>query len=148
MRTENEMSSANHNPSGLFASGAMDQMNSGSLLQSTGGSQSASGRTPAKVSAANVIAREVTDSLKSGGHLKGTVRSHSIVGGVEVAWVSVEIPQLGPRQVLVRDEQQLQLGQEVEIECVPNLAYPKRYVFRMANGALAPSAVKGEPSRQ
>src|ERR1700692_12878 len=135
------MSSANHNPSGLIASGAMDQLNSGSLLQSTGGSESPSGRTPAKVSAANVIARGVTDSLKSGGHLKGTVRSHSIVGGVEVAWVSVEIPQLGPRQVLVRDEQHLQLGQAVEIECVPNLAQPKRYVFRMANGAPAPSAV-------
>jgi hypothetical protein len=135
------MSSSNQNQSGLIASGAMDQLNSGALLRPTAGSQSASERTVATV---NVIARGVTDSLKSGGHLKGTVRSHSIVGGVEVAWVAVEIPQLGPRQILVRDEKHLQVGQEVEIECVPNLSYPKRHVFRMANGALAPSA----PSRQ
>lgn len=132
MRMHEEVSTTTQNPTGLIASNVVENMNSGAP----------SGNSAATVSAANVIARGVLDSLKSGGLLKGTVRSNAKVGDVDAVWVVIEIPTIGERQILVRDENSLQIGQNVTIECVPTLSDTKRFVFRMANGSLTPPAAK------
>ncbi len=50
---------------------------------------------------------------------------------MNIAWVAIELPVVGDRQVLVKDEQNLKPGQNVVIECVPNPLMPERYLFRM-----------------
>jgi hypothetical protein len=83
------------------------------------------------MSAATVMATDVIASLKSGVLLNGTVRSHSTNGSMNIAWIAIELPVVGERQVLVKDEQNLQPGQQVVVECVPNPQKPERYMFRM-----------------
>ena len=130
MRTHEEVSTTAQNQSGLIAS---------KIIENPG---VPSGQNTATVSAVNVIARGVLDSLKSGGLLKGTVRSNSKIGEIEAVWVVIEIPTIGERQILVRADETLQIGQDVMIECIPTLSDTKRYVFRMANGILTPPAAK------
>jgi hypothetical protein len=84
---------------------------------------------------ANVKAREVLASLKSGVLLKGTVRSRSTDGGTAIAWIAVLLPAVGERQILVKDEPQLQPGQKVVIQCVPNPRKPERYIFHLAGAS-------------
>jgi hypothetical protein len=81
---------------------------------------------------ANAEAKEVLARLKSGVPLDGTVRSHSMEGGTAVAWVAIRLPAVGDRQVLVRDVPQLQPGQSVVIQCVPNPSKPEHYIFHLA----------------
>ena len=83
---------------------------------------------------ANAKVREVLARLKSGVPLKGTVRSHSIHGSTAIAWVAIRLPAVGDRQVLVRDAPQLQPGQKVVIQCVPNPLKPEHYMFHLAGG--------------
>ena len=81
--------------------------------------------------AENGMAKDILASLKSGVLLKGTVRSHSADGSMNIAWVAIELPVVGHRQVLVNDEQNLQPGHQVVINCVPTAVNPERYVFRV-----------------
>lgn len=82
--------------------------------------------------AATVMVRDVIASLKSGVLLKGIIRSHSINRSMNVAWIAIEFPVVGEREILVKDEQNLQVGQQVVIECVPNPKKPERHMFRVA----------------
>jgi hypothetical protein len=91
----------------------------------------------ANVVVTNELAKNVITVLKSGALLKGTVRSHSMNGSKDIAWIAIELPVVGERQVAVQCEQNLQLGQEVVIECVPNPEKPGRYRFQMADGDVA-----------
>lgn len=84
---------------------------------------------------ANVKAREVLASLKSGALLKGTVRSHSMEGSTPVAWIAIRLGAVGERQVLVKDEAQLQPGQKVVIQCVPDPSKPEHYIFHLAGAS-------------
>jgi hypothetical protein len=77
------------------------------------------------------MAKDILTSLKSGVLLNGTVRSRSTVGLIEIAWIVIELPVVGERVILVKNEQNLQSGQQVVIECVPNPLNPERYTFRM-----------------
>jgi hypothetical protein len=79
----------------------------------------------------STLAKDVLASLKSGVLLNGTVRSRSTEGLIELAWIAIELPVVGERVVLVKDERNLQPGQQVVIECVPNPLKPERYMFRM-----------------
>lgn len=83
------------------------------------------------MNAENGMAKDILASLKSGVLLNGTVRSHSADGSTNIAWIAIELPVLGERQVLVKDERNLQPGQQVVIACVPNPLKPGRYMFRM-----------------
>jgi hypothetical protein len=83
------------------------------------------------MNAENGMAKDLLASLKSGVLLNGTVRAHSTDGSTNIAWIAIELPVVGERQVLVKDEQNLQPGQQVVIECVPNPLKPERYMFRM-----------------
>jgi len=84
---------------------------------------------------ANVQARAVLASLKSGVLLNGTVRSRSIEGGTSIAWIAIRLDAVGERQVLVKDEPQLRPGQSVVIQCVPNPLMPERYLFHLAGAS-------------
>ena len=86
----------------------------------------------ASVSASNEFARNMIAILKAGGHLKGTVKSHSSYGSTDITWVAVEFPVVGDRQVPIKCDQNLQLGQEVVVECVPHPFKAGRYVFKLA----------------
>jgi hypothetical protein len=83
-----------------------------------------------EMSAATAMATDVLASLKSGVLLNGTVRSHSTDGSTNIAWIAIELPVVGERQVLVKDKKNLQPGQQVVIQCVPNPLKPERYMFR------------------
>ena len=89
------------------------------------------------VAVTNEVARNVIAILKSGALLKGIVRSHTTDGSLDVAWVAIEFPVVGERQVAVKCETNPQLGQEVVVECVPNPQKPGRYMFQMAEAAAA-----------
>lgn len=89
------------------------------------------------VAVTNGIAKNVIAILKSGALLKGIVRAHSTDGCMDIAWVAIELPVVGERQVAVKCEANLQPGQEVVIECVPNPQKPGRYMFQLAEGAPA-----------
>jgi hypothetical protein len=91
------------------------------------------------MNAATVMAKDVIASLKSGVLLKGTVRSHSTNGSMNIAWIAIELPVVGERQVLVKDEQSLQLGRQVVIECIPNPFKPERYMFRIVEVLPVPT---------
>ena len=80
----------------------------------------------------NVQAREILARLKSGALLKGTVRSRSMEGSTAVAWIAIRLGAVGERQVLVKDEAQLQPGQQVVIRCLPDPSNPERYRFHLA----------------
>jgi hypothetical protein len=86
--------------------------------------------SPENETISNDIAKSVIANLKSGGLLKGTVQSLTPGGVMDVAWIAIELPVLGERQVPVKNEKNLQIGQEVVIECVPNPFKPGRYLFR------------------
>jgi predicted transcriptional regulator len=86
----------------------------------------------ANVTATNGFARNLLASLKSGVLLKGTVCSHSSYGPTQFTWIAVELPAVGERQLPVKSEHNLQIGQEVEIECVPNPHKPGHFMFRIA----------------
>ena len=90
------------------------------------------GPNTGSVIATNVIAESILESLKSGLLLKGTVRSHSSDGSIGTAWIAVDFPGIGGRQVAVHCEQKLQPGQEVVIQCVPNPLNPGHYKFQLA----------------
>ena len=83
------------------------------------------------MNAENGMAKDALASLKSGVLLKGTVRSHSADGSMNIAWVAIELPVVGDRQVLVNEEQNLQPDQQVVLKCVPTPVNPERYVFRV-----------------
>jgi hypothetical protein len=90
---------------------------------------------------ANVQAREILASLKSGALLTGTVRSHSMEGSTAVAWIAIRLGAMGERQVLVKGEAQLRPGQQVVIQCVPDPLRPDHYRFHLApEGAPRPTA--------
>jgi hypothetical protein len=80
----------------------------------------------------NAIARRAIESLKSGDYFKGIVLSQSIAESNRFSWIAIELPLQGERQVLVRNEPNLRIGQEVFVECVPNPLKPGRYSFRIA----------------
>ncbi len=142
MRTENEMCSVNANV--VIARRALDSLQSRDVVRETPRPAVAAGEaSTGSVKALNGVARKVMDSLQSGAVFQGTVVSHATVNGVEVARVAIELPMIGQRQVLVRDDQELRIGEQVAIECVPNVSKPNRYVFRMANGALLPANGNG-----
>ena len=146
MRSENEMNTVNANV--VIAKRALDRLNSGDLVRETARPILAASETSTgSVKALNGVARSVIESLQSGAVFEGTVVSHATVDGVEAARVAIELPMIGQRQVLVRDDQDLRIGEQVTIECVPNVSKPSRYVFRMANGALSPAMGKAT-SRQ
>jgi hypothetical protein len=90
------------------------------------------GSNTGSVIATNVIAESILESLKSGLVVKGTVRSHAREGSIDTAWIEVDFPGIGSRQVAVHCEQSLQVGQEVVIQCVPNPLNPGRYKFEIA----------------
>ena len=77
------------------------------------------------------MAKDILASLKSGVRHNGTVRAHSTDGSIEIAWIAIELPTVGERQVLAPDEHNLQPGQKVVIQCVPNPLKPERYAFRI-----------------
>jgi hypothetical protein len=81
---------------------------------------------------ANVKAREILARLKSGAPLKGTVRARSMEGATDVAWIAIQLDAVGERQVLVKDEPQLQPGQQVVIQCFPDPSKPEHYMFHLA----------------
>jgi len=137
LRTENEMCSVN--PNVVIARRALDSLQSSRIKETPRPAVAASEVSTGSVKALNGVARKVIDTLQSGAVLQGTVVSHATVSGVEVARVAIELPMIGQRQVLVRDDQELRMGEQVAIECVPNPSKPNRYVFRMANGALMPA---------
>jgi hypothetical protein len=144
VRTENEMSNESAKANVVIARRALDTMKSGDLVHRPLRQQAATSQTNTEsVKALNGIARGVMESLQAGDQFKGTVVSYASVGGVEVARVALEIPMLGERQVLVRDEHDFAIGQEVAVECVHNESKPSRFVFRMANGALTPANGNG-----
>lgn len=89
------------------------------------------------VSASNEFARNMVAILKAGGRLKGTIKSHSKYGSTNIIWVAVEFPLVGDRQVPVKCEQDLPLGKEVVVECVPHPFKPGRYVFHLADVAAS-----------
>jgi hypothetical protein len=89
------------------------------------------------VAVTNGIAKNVIAILKSGALVRGIVRSLAMEGPMDIAWVSIELPVVGARQVAVKCEQNLQLGQEIVIECVANPEKPGRYMFQMAEGNIA-----------
>jgi hypothetical protein len=93
----------------------------------------------------NAMAKDVLASLKSGVLLNGTVRSRSAVGLIEIAWIVIDLPVLGERVILVKNEQNLQSGQQVVIECVPNPLNAERYTFRMVE-VLTPTTTVGPPN--
>lgn len=118
---------ATHNKSTLIASAA----------QTDGAMQAA--MIPidaAAASAVNVIARSVLDSLKTGSALKGTVHSYCKTGAVDAVWVTIQIPLVGQRRILVRNDQQLQRGDDCVIECVPLLS-GTRHIFRISDVACS-----------
>jgi hypothetical protein len=82
---------------------------------------------------ANLKAKEVLASLKSGVLLKGTVRSHSTYGSTGIACIAIQLPAVGERRILVKDEQHLQPGRKVVIQCVPNPLKPECYIFQLAS---------------
>jgi hypothetical protein len=128
----------------VIARRTLDRFHSGDLVRETPRPAVAARETStSSVKALNGVARSVIDSLQSGAVFQGTVVSHATVGGVEMARVAIELPIIGQRQVLVQDDQELRVGEQVGIECVPNSAKPNRYVFRMANGTLSPAAGNG-----
>ncbi len=151
MRSENEMNTVNANV--VIARRVLHRLNSGDLVRKTARPVLAASETSTgSVKALNGVARSVIESLQSGGVFKGTVVSHATVDGVEAARVAIELPMIGQRQVMVRDDRELRIGEQVAIECVPiecvpNVSKPSRYVFRMANGALSPAMGKAT-SRQ
>jgi hypothetical protein len=133
----------------VIARRALHSLKSGGLTKEPARPAFAASQSCAdSVKALNGAARGVIENLQSGGVMKGTVVSHATVGGVDAAWVAIELPMLGQRQVLVREQQELGIGEEIAIECVPNVSKPSRYVFRMANGALSPAAGKNGERRQ
>lgn len=81
---------------------------------------------------ANVKAREILASLKSGALLRGTVRSHCIEGSTAVAWIAIRLGAVGERQILVRNEPQLRPGQRVVVQCVPDPMKPDHFFFQLA----------------
>lgn len=89
------------------------------------------------VSASNEFARNMVAILKAGGHLRGTVKSHSNYGSTNINWIAVEFPVVGERQVPVKCEQDLPLGKEVVVECVPHPFKAGRYVFQLAAAAAS-----------
>jgi hypothetical protein len=91
----------------------------------------------ANVAAENEFARNLLASLKSGVLLNGTVRSHS-TDSTQMAWIAVEFPAIGERQFPVKTQQNLELGQEVVIECVSDPHKPGHYLFRLAGDAASP----------
>ena len=142
MRTENEMNTVNANV--VIARRALESLKSGDLVRETARPAVAASETSTgSVKALNGAARGVIESLQSGGVFQGAVVSHATVDGVEVARVAIELPMIGQRQILVRDDRELRIGEQVAIECVPNFSKPSRYVFRMANGAPSPAMGKG-----
>lgn len=80
-------------------------------------------------SRANLQAKEVIASLKSGTPLNGTVRC--VDSAVGAALIAIELPELGERQVSVKAVH-LKPGDTVVIQCVPNPLRPEHYIFRMA----------------
>jgi hypothetical protein len=80
----------------------------------------------------NTIAHSVIENLKAGVIFKGTVRSHSSAGAVNITWIAIQLPLAEERQVLVKGEPGLRLGQDVLVECVPNPSKPEHYMFRIA----------------
>jgi len=126
----------------VIARRALDSLQSRDVVRETPRPAAGEAST-GSVKALNGVARKVMDSLQSGAVFQGTVVSHATVNGVEVARVAIELPMIGQRQVLVRDDQELRIGEQVAIECVPNVSKPNRYVFRMANGALLPANGNG-----
>ena len=134
------MSSESAKANAVIAGRALDSMKSGDLIRESVPRQPltpASETSTESVKALNGIARGVLESLQSGALFTGTVRSHSTIGGVNVVRVAIELPLLGEREVLVRNDHELRTGQAVSIECVPNEAQPRRYAFRLANSANA-----------
>lgn len=95
------------------------------------GQENARMRGDTAMSAAKVTAKDVLASLKSGVLLTGTVRSVATEGSMHIAWIAIELPVVGERQVLVMDERNLQCGQEVRVACAPNPLNPECYRFRM-----------------
>lgn len=92
------------------------------------------------MSTATVKAMDVIASLKSGALLTGLVRSHTTDQAMKLAWIAIDLPEIGERLVPVKDEQNLQPGQQIAIECVPNPLHPERYMFRMV-AVLRPEPV-------
>ena len=93
------------------------------------------------MNATSAMAKDILASLKSGVLLNGTVRAHSTDGSIEIAWITIELPMVGDRQVLALDEHNLQPGQQVVIQCVPNPLKPERYAFRIVK-VLRPHSVE------
>ena len=50
---------------------------------------------------------------------------------MDVVLISIDLPAIGERQVAVKTSQNLQCGQEVVMQCVPNPLKPERYMFRI-----------------
>jgi hypothetical protein len=84
-----------------------------------------------QVAVTNATAKNVLASLKSGAVFKGTVCSQSTAGSMDVVLISIDLPAIGKRQVAVKTAQNLQSGQDVILQCVPDSLRPERYVFRI-----------------
>jgi len=81
---------------------------------------------------ANQIAKDLLANLKSGVRLKGTVRRRPNGASTRIAWIGIDLPAIGERIVLVRDDRNLPPGRSVVIQCIPNPAKPERYIFQLA----------------
>ena len=92
------------------------------------------------VSASNEFARNMVAILKAGGHLREPLNRTRIMVPPASHWIAVEFPLVGERQVPVKCEQDLPLGQEVVVECVPHPFKAGRYVFQLA-GAVPPAEI-------
>lgn len=97
---------------------------------------------PGAVVATNAIAASLLDGLRSGLMLKGTVRSYTANGLSGTAWIAMELPGIGSRDVAVHiavdSECRLQAGQQVQLQCVPNPLHPGRFVFRIVPQSTVP----------
>ena len=86
----------------------------------------------------NVQAKEILASLKSGVPIMGTVRSRDAHASTHAAWIAIQLPELGERQVSVPNQPDLRPGQQVILQCLPDPLNPEHYSFRvMASGSVA-----------
>jgi hypothetical protein len=87
----------------------------------------------AAYSIANQQARNLVACLKSGTLLKGAVRS--VDETMDIAWISLDFPDLDERQVPVKGADHVRVGDNVMVQCIPDPARPEHYVFRMTCAA-------------
>jgi hypothetical protein len=80
---------------------------------------------------ANQAAHNALVSLKNGTFFEGIVKSLPFTAD-KSAMVTINLPDVGERTVLVADVGETYVGAPITIECVPNFMKPGCYKFVMA----------------